>query len=108
MGNKHDIWSFVTVVVMAVIFFLAGAKYEQTTHVEEINNNWNDIEVKQAKIDQFENTADYNATFNLKAKELTEPCRRCSTKLSDYQVVLDSIEQFKGELVVPEINRNTK
>lgn len=108
MENDSKIWRFLSLVVLMVISFLVGAKVEQNSHAKEIVENWNTIETQEAGLDQFEHNADYNAMFNYKAKELTEPCRKCSTKLSDYQVVLDSIEQFKGELVVPEAIRNTK
>jgi len=108
MLNDSKIWQFLSVITLMVISFLVGAKIEQNSHIDEVVENWNEIETQQAGLDQFEHNADYNAMFNYKAKELTEPCRICSTKLSNYQVKLDSIVLNDGRLVVPKAIRNPK
>lgn len=106
MSKLSKIYALVCSILCGMIGFFIGGILEQSTHGQEIELNWNEIETKQAIIDQYENTADYNAQFNLKAREVTNPCRTCSLLLSEVQVELDSLQKFDGKLVVPGIVRN--
>jgi len=101
MTKTNDIFFGVVTVMLMVLSFFVGSIIEQNSHAEKELDSWNTIEIQQAQLDMFNYNADYNAMFNLKAKEVTEFCRPCSTKLSAIQLRLDSIENYKGKLVVP-------
>jgi hypothetical protein len=101
MTKTTTIFFGVITVMLMVLSFFVGSIIEQNSHVERELDSWNTIETQQAQLDEFNYNADYNAMFNFKAKEVTENCGPCSIKLSAVQLRLDSIEKYRGILVIP-------
>ena len=100
--NINRIVFFICSIILGGIGFFFGSTYEQTTHTYENNRLLDSIDVQIGVIGHFETNANYHAVYNYKSKEVTESCRKCAPLLTDIQSRLDSIEAYKGSLVVSE------
>lgn len=108
MSKTNTIFFGVMTVMLMAISFFAGAITEQVSHIDSRNELLYERDSIQGYLDNVIYNADYNQMFNLKAKEVTEPCRKCSMNLSGVQAKLDSLRAYDGELVVPKAIRNPK
>lgn len=98
---SRRIVSAICAILVGGIGFFSGATLEKDSHVVERRTLLDSLDTTQAIVDDYEHTANYQAMFNYKAKEVTANCNKCGPRLTDIQSMLDSIKEVKGELVVP-------
>ena len=108
MDKATKVYYFVMVVIFTMIGFFSGSVVEQTSHAIERAELVYQRDSIQILAEYYESNTDYKAMFSLKAKEVTANCNECAPILTDIQSRLDSIEKWKGKLVVPRIGRSTK
>ena len=104
--NTNRIFYIILAIVTAGIGFICG-RISEFDKTEEVRHRLIDsVDVQNAVIDRYESDVNYHAMFNYKSKEVTTNCNKCGPLLETIQIGLDSIEAWKGELVVSRVGRN--
>jgi len=104
--NLNRMFTLIVMIIIGGIGFFCGRVFDINNHELERNQLIFERDSIEGYADHFTYNADFHAMFNYKAKEVTAGCRPCTAKLTTVQNNLDSIETYKGLLVVPNKYRN--